>query len=70
MTLLRRAFVCPKQKRGVQTFKGAADGPLGEPGLTGEALGTMPGANHERVTAAYAKAQDAAVLYLRAKPCD
>jgi hypothetical protein len=65
-------FVCPKQKRVVQTFKGVADSPLGEPGLTGEALDTIPGANHERVAVAYARAQDAALVFLRAKPkpCD
>ena len=65
-------IVCPKQKRVAQTFKGVADGPLGEPGLTGGALDTIAGANHERMAVAYAKAQDAALLYLRAKPkpCD
>lgn len=65
-------ILCPKQKRVVQTFKGVADGPLGEPGLSGEALDAIPGANHERVAVAYAKAQDAALVFLRAKPkpCD
>lgn len=65
-------FVCPKQRRVIQNFKGSADGPLGEPPLTGERLETVRGANHERVALAYAKAQDAALLYLRAKPrpCD
>jgi len=55
-----------------QIFKGSADGPLGEPTLTGERLDTVRGANHERLALAYAKAQDAALLYLRAKPgpCD
>ena len=58
--------------RVVQVFKGVADGPLGEPSLSGERLDTVPGANHERVAVAYAKAQDAAVSYFRAqpKPCD
>ena len=65
-------FVCPKQRRVIQVFKGSADGPLGEPPLTGERLDTVRGANHERVALAYAKAQDAALLYLHAKPrpCD
>jgi hypothetical protein len=61
-------FICPKQKRVVQAFKGAADGPLGEPTLSGERLDTVPGANQERVAVAYAGAQDAAVSALRAKP--
>ena len=65
-------LVCPKQRRVLQSFKGMADAPLGEPTLTGARLDTVPGANHERLAMAYAKAQDAALLFLRAKPkpCD
>ena len=65
-------IVCPKQKRVVQMFKGVADEPLVEPGLTGGAIDTVAGANHERVAVAYARAQDAALLLLRGKPkpCD
>lgn len=61
-------FVCPKQKRVIDAFKGAAEGPLGEPTLSGERLDTVPGANQERMAVAYARAQDAAVSALRAKP--
>lgn len=65
-------LVCPKQRRVIQVFKGSADGALGEPSLTGEHLDTVRGASHERVALAYAKAQDAALLYLRAgpRPCE
>ena len=62
-------LVCPKQKRIIQVFKGMADGPLGSPTLTGgRVVDTISGANHERMAMAYAQAQDAAVLFLRAKP--
>ena len=65
-------LVCPKQRRVIQSFKGMADGPLGDPALTGGRVDTIPGANHERMAMAYAKAQDVALLFLRAKPkpCD
>ena len=65
-------FVCPRQRRVVQGFKGSVEGPLGEPPLTGERLDTVPGANLERVALACARAQDAALLYLRAlpRPCE
>ena len=65
-------LVCPKQRRVIQSFRSAADGPLAEPTLTGERVETIPGANHERMAMAYAKAQDAALLFWRAKPksCD
>ena len=65
-------LVCPKQRRVFQSFKGMADGPLGDPTLTGARVETVPGANHERMAIAYAKAQDATLLFLRAKPkpCD
>lgn len=62
------ALVCVKQRRLLQRFAGEVEGELRAGSLIGEKLDTPAGANRERVARAYARAQDAAVLYLRAKP--
>ena len=65
-------FVCPRQRQVIRSFQGVAEGTFVEPAEDADRGEAIRNSNREHVGLAYTRAQDAALVFLRAKsrPCE